>query len=120
MPDSGPEADPVLAARRSIARHIEDLHRAHLALAADARALKALTAEGNAQAEVELAAELLESYATATGAFMENMRGRFEARLPLIRRSEPRGPEGAEAHGRFWYAFSRLCVALKAAERRAG
>jgi hypothetical protein len=51
------------------------------------------------------------------------MRGRFEARLPLLRRGEPQRAErapGQEAvgHGPFWYAFSRLCVALKQAERR--
>jgi hypothetical protein len=119
------DPDPASAHRQAIARHLADLHRLHLALAADSRALKTLTYDGRGVAEIEIAAEMLEQYMAATGAFLENMRGRFEARLPIVRRSEPRGAElapgqGTTGHGPFWYAFSRLCVALKQAERRAG
>jgi hypothetical protein len=117
--------DPARDARLTIARHLADLHRLHLQLAADSRGLKALTVAGKAQAEIEIAAEMLEQYMAATGAFLENMRGRFEARLPTLRRGDPVGPEpvpgqGAMGHGAFWYAFSRLCAALRMVERRTG
>lgn len=119
------ETDPAREHRIAIARHLAELHKLHLALAADSRRLKALTHEGRGLAEIEIAAEMLEQYMAATGAFLENMRGRFEARLPLLRRVEPKGTElapgqGAAGHGPFWYAFSRLCVVLKQAERRTG
>jgi hypothetical protein len=117
------EADPAREHRLAIAKHLAELHRLHLALAADSRRLKQLTHEGRGAAEIEIAAEMLEQYMAATAAFLENMRGRFEARLALLRRAEPRGTElapgqGAAGHGAFWYAFSRLCVALKQAARR--
>jgi hypothetical protein len=119
-----PDSDDARDARLAIARHLAELHRLHLSLAADSRRLKTLTHEGRGQAEIEIAAEMLEQYMAATGAFLENMRGRFEARLPLLRRAEPRRAEvapgqGAAGHGAFWYAFSRLCVALKQAAQRA-
>lgn len=117
------ETDPVREHRLAIAKHLAELHRLHLALAADSRRLKQLTNDGRSAAEIEIAAEMLEQYMAATAAFLENMRGRFEARLTLMRRGEPRGAElapgqGAAGHGAFWYGFSRLCVALKQAERR--
>jgi hypothetical protein len=117
------ETDPAREARIAIARHLADLHRLHLALAADSRALKALSTTGRTQAEIEIAAEMLEQYMAATGAFLENMRGRFETRLPTLRRGEPQGGDvapgqGPMGHGPFWYAFSRLCAALRQAERR--
>ncbi|MGX9962081.1 hypothetical protein ACVFYP_02090 [Roseomonas sp. F4] len=123
MPDSDP-GRPELAReiRQSIARHLAELHRLHIALAADSRALKRLTTEGHALSEIEIAAEMLEHYMAASGAFLENMRGRFESRLGLLRRGDPVGVEpvpgqGAVGHGPFWYAFSRLCAALRRAER---
>jgi hypothetical protein len=117
------ENDPAREHRIAIARHLADLHRLHLALAADSRRLKTLTLDGHGLAEVEIAAEMLEQYMAASDAFLENMRGRFEARLPLLRRAEPRGAElapgqGAMGHGPFWYSFSRLCVALRRAGQR--
>jgi hypothetical protein len=120
-----PDTDPSRDLRVAIARHLAELHRLNLALAADSRALKTLTLDGKGQAEIEIAAEMLEQYMAATGAFLENMRGRYEARLPLLRRAEPHGAElspgqGASGHGPFWYAFSRLCLALKQAQRRTG
>jgi len=119
------ETDPAREHRLAIAKHLAELHRLHLALAADSRRLKLLAHDGRGLAEIEIAAEMLEQYMSATSAFLENMRGRFEARLPLLRRGEPQRAErdlGHEAagHGAFWYAFSRLCVALKQAEQRAG
>jgi hypothetical protein len=126
MPDSlpGPAPDHVRDAARSgelIRTQLAELRRLHLALADTSRGLKDLTAEGHAGQEVALAAALLEGYLGETGAFLENMRGRFEARLPLLRRGEPntrgRPTEGA-AHGEFWMDFSRLCVALRRAEER--
>jgi hypothetical protein len=119
------DSDPSREHRLAIARHLAELHKLHLALAADSRRLKQLTNDGRGLAEIEIAAEMLEQYMAATGAFLENMRGRFEARLPVVRRAEPRGAElapgqGAQGHGPFWYAFSRLCAALRQAERRVG
>lgn len=49
-------------------------------------------------------------------------RGRFEARLALLRRGEPAfgaRPEQAPEHGAFWLAFSRLCAVLRRATRHA-
>lgn len=119
------DTDKAREMRQAIARHLAELHKLHIALAADSRALKMLTTEGRPQAEIEIAAEMLEQYMAATAAFLENMRGRFENRLGLLRRGDPVGPDlapgqGPLGHGPFWYAFSRLCVALRMAERRAG
>lgn len=119
------ETDTAKELRQAIARHLAELHRLHIQLATDSRALKALTLEGRPQAEIEIAAEMLEQYMAATGAFLENMRGRYESRLALLRRGDPAGPEavpgqGAPGHGAFWYAFSRLTGALRMAERRSG
>jgi hypothetical protein len=103
-------------ARMRIARHLAELHKLHLALAQESRALKTFTTEGHAQAEIEIAAEMLEQYLAESGAFLENMRGRFEARLGLLRRGEPRAgasPELAPGHGAFWLSFSRLCAVLR-------
>jgi hypothetical protein len=126
MPDSDPSRTELAREmRQSIARHLAELHRLHIALAADSRALKRLTTEGHAQSEIEIAAEMLEQYMAASGAFLENMRGRFENRLGLLRRGDPVGPDAAPGqgpvgHGPFWYAFSRLCAALRLVERRTG
>jgi hypothetical protein len=109
-------------ARQRIARHLQDLHRLHLALAEESRTLKRFTTEGQARAEIEVAADMLEGYIGASVAFLENMRGRFEARLPLLRRGEPAfggRPEQAPEHGAFWLAFSRLCAVLRRAARQA-
>lgn len=109
-------------ARARIARHLQDLHRLHLALAEDSRELKRFTTDGQAAVEIALAAELLEQYLGASGAFLENMRGRFEARLALLRRGEPAfggRPDQAPEHGAFWLGFSRLCVVLRRAGRHA-
>jgi hypothetical protein len=112
-------AEEARETRLRIARHLADLHRLHLALAQDSRALKRFTLGGRPGFEIEIAAELIEQYLGSSDAFLENMRGRFEARLGLLRRGEPRqgpAPEDAPGHGAFWLAFSRLCAVL----RRAG
>jgi hypothetical protein len=114
-------AERAREARLRFARHLAELHRLHLALAQESRGLKRFTTEGQAAVEIEVAAEMLEQYLAATDAFLENMRGRFEARLGLLRRGEPRaGPEAdhARGHGAFWLTFSRLCAALRRVERR--
>jgi hypothetical protein len=123
MIEHPPEPDTARDHRTAIARHLADLHRLHLALAADSRRLKQLSYDGHGATEIEIASEMLEQYMASTAGFLENMRGRFEARLSVLRRAEPKGAEfapgqGALGHGRFWLSFSRLCVALKQAERR--
>lgn len=109
-------------ARARIARHLQDLHRLHLALAEESRALKHFTTGGQARTEIDLATEMLEGYLGASAGFLENMRGRFEARLALLRRGEPAfgaRPERAPEHGHFWLSFSRLCAVLRRAANRA-
>jgi hypothetical protein len=106
-------------ARLAIARLLADQHRLHLALAQQSRGLKRFTTEGEPLLEIEIATEMLEQYLGSHDAFLENMRGRFEARLGLLRRGEPRNgpdPQFTPGHGAFWLAFSRLCAVL----RRAG
>jgi hypothetical protein len=121
MNDPPPQADLSREHRPAIARHRVELHRPHLALAADNRRLKALTEDGHGLAE----AEMIEQYLAATGAVVGDMRGRFEARLPPLRRAAPRGAErtpgqGASGHGPFWCGFFRPCAAPWRAERRVG
>lgn len=102
--------------RTRIARHLQDLHRIHVALADESRALKRFTTEGQAGVEMALATEMLEQYLGASAGFLENMRGRFEARLALLRRGEPafgNKPDQAPEHGSFWLTFSRLCAVLR-------
>ena len=116
-------SDAVREARLRIARHLQDLHRLHVALGDESRALKRFTTEGQTQVEIELAADMIEQYLGASGAFLENMRGRFEARLGLLRRGEPAfGAKADQApdHGAFWLAFSRLCAVLRRTERCVG
>ena len=123
MPESDTLADEAREARLRIARHLAELHRLHLSLAQDSRALKRFTLSGRPGFEIEIAAEMIEQYLGSSDAFLENMRGRFESRLGLLRRGEPRPgahqgaePEDAPGHGAFWLSFSRLCAVL----RRAG
>lgn len=107
--------------RARLARHLAELHKLHLALLAEARGWKRYSLNGQARQEIELAADLLEQYLSASDAFQENMRGRLEARLGLLRRGEPLvngKPDDAPGHGGFWLAFSRLCAVLRRVERR--
>lgn len=112
--------EQALEARRHIAHRLVELQTVLLALSEDSRALKRLTAGGHPTAEIELAAETIEQFLVATGAFAENMRGRFEARLSLLRRGEPVSdgkPDVGPRHGAFWMAFSRLSAAVRQLER---
>ena len=114
--------DSVEAARTEMAGHFAELHRLHLVLANDARSMKAFSFDGRAMAEIELASELLEHYLVASGAFLENMRGRFDARLTFLRRGEPIGyanRDDAPGHAEFWLAFSRLTAVLRRVSRSA-
>jgi hypothetical protein len=123
MPESDNLAEEARETRLRIARHLADLHRLHLALAQDSRALKRFTQAGRPSFEIEIAAEMLEQYLGSSDAFLENMRGRFESRLGLLRRGEPRqgpDPEEAPGHGAFWLSFSRLCAVLRRAGGRVG
>jgi len=119
MLDNGASTEEIREARLRMARLLAEMHKLHLALAQECRGLKHFTSQGHARVEIDLATEMLEQYLGGADAFLENMRGRFEARLGLLRRSEPRqghDPDGAPGHGAFWFAFSRLCAVL----RRAG
>lgn len=87
MPESDPMAAEARETRLRIAHHLAELHRVHLALAQESRGLKRFTLDGRAGTEIEIAAEMLEQYLGASSAFLENMRGRFEARLDLLRRA---------------------------------
>ena len=108
--------DSIRETRDRLAGHMVDLHRLHLALADDARSMKAFSFDGRALAEIELASEMLEQYLATSSAFLENMRGRFDARLALLRRGEPianANRDDAPGHAEFWLAFSRLTAVLR-------
>lgn len=110
--------EDVREVRVRCARHLAELHRLHLTLLGETRWLKRFTADGRAAVEIEIVAELMEQYLAASDAFLENMRGRMEARLGLLRRGEPVAngrPEDAPGHGGFWLSFSRLCAVLRRA-----
>ncbi len=114
--------DSVRVSRDRLARHLVELHRLHLLLADEARSMKAFAFDGRARAEIELASEMLEQYLTASNAFLENMHGRFDARLAVLRRGELAANgnhEDAPDHAEFWLAFSRLTAVLRRASRRA-
>ena len=113
-------AEQTQDARERLARHLAELHRLHLLLAEDARALKYFTNDGKSSIEIALSCEMLEQYLAEISAFTENMRGRFEARLALLRRGEPIAngrADTAPGHGVFWLTFSRLCAVLRRLER---
>jgi hypothetical protein len=123
MPMEQTVQDDAREARARLAKHLVDLQRVHVVLAEDTRALKRFTTDGRARVEIELASETLEQYLSCSNAFLENMRGRFEARLAVLRRGEPLAngkAENAPGHGPFWLAFSRLCAVLRRAEKVAG
>jgi hypothetical protein len=63
---------------------------------------------------------MLEQYLAASNAFLANMRGRFDARLALLRRGEQvanGNREEAPGNAEFWLAFSRLTAALRRVTR---
>ena len=112
--------DSTREARNRVARHLADLRRLHLVLANDSRSMKAFSFDGRAMAEIELASEMLEQYLASSSAFLENMHGRFEARLVFLRRGEPianANRDDAPGHAEFWLAYSRLTALLRRVAR---
>jgi hypothetical protein len=108
--------DNVRDARARLARHLAEMQRTQMALASESRSWKAFTTNGHATAEIELAWEMLENYLAMSDAFLENMRGRLDARLSLLRRGEPvlnGHAELAPGHASFWLDFSRLQAVLR-------
>lgn len=119
MPTSPKDAEHQQEARRRVAHRLVELQHVLLGLAEDSRSLKTFSLEGHEQAEIEIAAELLEQFLAITGAFAENMHGRYNARLAVLRRGEPLHegkPDHAPGHAAFWFAFSRLRAVLKRLE----
>lgn len=115
----------VAEARARCARHLAELQRVHLELAADTRSLKAFGDGGSGLAEIQVTYEVLEQYLSMSDAFLENMRGRYETRLGLLRHTEPlldgkpHHPDLAPGHAFFWLEFSRLTSVLRRIARRA-
>jgi len=111
-------------ARKNIADHLAQAQKLHTLFAEDSQALKQLGNSGLGASEIKLAYEMLEQYLAISDAFVENMRGRFEARLDFLRRSEPlvEGKPGTAAlapgHTLFWLEFSRLTAVLRRIARR--
>jgi hypothetical protein len=111
-------------ARVRMAQHLAELQKLQVILASDSQSLKNFSSSGAGLAEIKLAYELLEQYMAITDAFLENMRGRFEARLGILRRAEPQldGKPGkaelAPGHTVFWLEFSRLTSVLRRISRR--
>ena len=116
MPHNLLAEDSTRETRNRVAHHLADLHRLRLVLANDTRSMKAFSFDGRALAEIELASEMLERYLAESSAFLENMRGRFEARLVFLRRGEPianANRDDVPGHAEFWLAFSRLTALLR-------
>ncbi len=114
----------IAEARATMARHLAELQKLHVVLATDTQGLKAFSASGAGVSEIKLGYELLEQYLAMTEAFLENMSGRFEARLTVLRRAEPQlnGKPGraefAPGHTQFWLEFSRLTAVLRRIAKR--
>ena len=119
MPDGGQHFSDVAEAREKLATHLAELQRVHVLLAASSRSLKDFSNDGRGLSEIRLGYEMLEQYLAMSDAFLENMRGRFEARLAMLRRAEPQleGKAGradqAPGHTAFWLEFSRLTAVLR-------
>jgi hypothetical protein len=115
--------DP-MEARSQMVQHLAELQRLHLVLSRDAQGLKVFGNHGGGITEITLAYEMLEQYVAMSDAFLENMRGRFDARLGVLRRAEPLlegkpgRPELAPGHTAFWLEFSRLTSVLRRIARR--
>lgn len=117
------QSEAAMAARGRIARLLGEIQQAQLRLVQETRSLKALTAEGSPRAELDIVTEALEVYMSQNAAVLENLRGRMETRLGVIRRLEPvvnGTPESSPGHGPFWLSYSRLCAALRRAGEIAG
>jgi hypothetical protein len=124
VPDELDQHADVAEARRNLTEHLAQAQKLHILFAEDSQALKLLGKNGFALSEIKLAYEMLEQYLAISDAFVENMRGRFEARLEFLRRSEPKvdGKPGREelapGHTLFWLEFSRLTAVLRRIARR--
>jgi hypothetical protein len=114
----------VTDSRARLAQQLAELQKLHIALAASSQSLKAFSNSGTGLVEIKLAYEMLEQYIAISDAFLENMRGRFDARLGVLRRAEPQldGKPGkadqAPGHTVFWLEFSRLTSVLRRIARR--
>jgi hypothetical protein len=117
--------DGLTEARARMVRHLAELQKFHVMLAAQSRGLKQFGNNGAGLAEIRLGYEMLEQYLAQTDAFMENMRARFETRLGVLRRAEPQvdgkpnQPDLAPGHTEFWLEFSRLTAVLRRIAKRA-
>jgi hypothetical protein len=115
----------IAEARAKLARHLTELQKLHLVLLSDSQSLKEFSTSGAGLTEIKLGYEMLEQYVAMTDAFLENMRGRFDARMGVLRRAEPQveGKPGraefAPGHTQFWLEFSRLSAVLRRVARRA-
>ena len=111
-------------ARARMVRHLAELQKFHVMLAAQCGSLKKFGNQGAGLAEIRLAYEMLEQYLAQTDSFLENMRARFENRLGVLRRAEPQvegkpnQPDLAPGHVEFWLEFSRLTSVLRRISRR--
>jgi hypothetical protein len=121
--DTSPPSE-IADTRTRLAHHLADLQKIHVTLAADAQSLKDFSTNSAGLVEIKLGYEMLEQYLAITDAFVENMRGRFEARLGVLRRAEPvmegkpGKPDLAPGHTAFWLEFSRLTSVLRRIARR--
>jgi hypothetical protein len=117
--------EAVAEARARMVRHLAELQRFHVQLAGLASAAKKFGNNGEGLAEIRLGYEMLEQYIAQTDAFLENMRGRYEVRLGVLRRGEPtvagrpNQADLAPGHNEFWLEFSRLSAVLRRIARRA-
>ena len=120
-----PGLESIADARGRMVRHLAELQKFHVMLAGQSSGLKKFGNNGAGLAEIRLAYEMLEQYLAQTDSFLENMRGRFEARLGVLRRAEPlvegrpNQPDLAPGHTEFWLEFSRLTAVLRRISRRA-
>jgi len=118
------KADTMTDARVRMARHLAELQKFHVALAMHSSAMKKFGNNGEGLAEIRLAYEMLEQYMAQTDSFLENMRGRFDARLGVLRRAEPQldgrpnRADMAPGHNEFWLEFSRLTSVLRRIAKR--
>ncbi|MDR3524819.1 MAG: hypothetical protein P4L66_12040 [Acetobacteraceae bacterium] len=116
--------DTLSDARLRMVRQLAEFQKFHVALAVQSSALKKFGNNGEGLAEIRLAYEMLEQYLAQTDAFLENMRGRFDARLGVLRRAEPQldgrpnRADMAPGHNEFWLEFSRLTAVLRRIARR--
>jgi len=105
-------------------RYLAELQKFHVVLAGQSSAMKKFGNNGAGLSEIRLAYEMLEQYLAQTDSFLENMHGRFEARLGVLRRSEPQldgrpnQPGMAPGHTEFWLEFSRLTSVLRRIAKR--